>query len=97
MKNHRSAEQVVVLLRQADVDLGKGMAVPAVCRRLGISRQMYYRWRTWRGGIDPTMAKQLQELQKMNSRLKRLVPDRALDTRILKEADHPCASAAQLN
>jgi hypothetical protein len=41
MKNHRSAEQVVVLLRQADVDLGKGMAVPAVCRLLGISRQMY--------------------------------------------------------
>jgi hypothetical protein len=41
MKNHRSAEQVVVLLSQADVDLGKGMAVPGVCRRLGISRQMY--------------------------------------------------------
>ncbi len=25
------------------------------------------------------------------------MPDQALDTRILKEADRPCASAAQLN
>ena len=46
MKNRHSAEQIVGLLRQADVDLGKGMNVPDVCRRLGISQQTYYRWRT---------------------------------------------------
>jgi hypothetical protein len=34
MKKRRSAEQIVGLLRQADVDLGKGMNVPDVCRRL---------------------------------------------------------------
>jgi transposase-like protein len=46
MKKRRSAEQIVGLLRQADVDLGKGATVPDVCRRLGISQQTYYRWRT---------------------------------------------------
>ena len=54
MKKRRSAEQIVGLLRQADVDLGKGAMVPDVCRRLGISQQTYYRWRTrlcWLGGV----------------------------------------------
>lgn len=39
------------LLRQADVDLGKGSTVPDVRRRLGISQQTYYRWRTQFGGM----------------------------------------------
>ena len=41
------------------------------------------------GGMDPKMAKQLQELQKENSRLKKLVADQALDMLILKEAARP--------
>jgi hypothetical protein len=35
MKKRCSAEQLVGLLRQADVAIGKGMNVPDVCRRLG--------------------------------------------------------------
>jgi hypothetical protein len=65
------------------------MNVPDVCRRLGVSQQTYYRWRTKFGGMDPKMAKQLQELQKENSRLKRLVAGQALDMLILKEAARP--------
>ena len=42
-----------------------------------------------RGGMDPKMAKQLPELQKENSRLKKLVADQALDMLILKEAAGP--------
>ena len=34
MKKRRSAEQIVGLLRQADVDLRKGATVPDVCRQL---------------------------------------------------------------
>ena len=77
------------MLRQADVDLGKGQKVPEVCRQIGVSEQTYYRWRTKYGGMDPQMAKQLQELQKENARLKRLVADQALDMLILKEAARP--------
>jgi transposase-like protein len=89
MKKRRSTEQIVGLLRQAGVDLGKGSTVPDVCRRLGISQQTCYRWRTKFSGMDPRMAKQLQELQKENSRLKKLVADQALDMLILKEAARP--------
>ena len=89
MKKRHSAEQIVAKLRQADVDLGKGLKVPEVCRQLGISEQTYYRWRTKYGGMDPLMAKQMKELEKENGRLKKLVADQALDMLILKEAARP--------
>ena len=89
MKKRHSAEQVVAKLREADIQLGKGLRVPEVCKHLGISEQTYYRWRTKYGGMDPQMAKQLKELEKENSRLKRLVANQALDMLILKEAARP--------
>jgi len=89
MKKRHSPEQIVAKLRHADVELGKGLKVPAVCRQLEISEQTYYRWRTKYGGMDPQMAKQLKALEKENARLKRLVADQALDMVILKEAARP--------
>ena len=89
MKKRNSAEQIVAKLRHADVDLGKGSKVPEVCKQLGISEQTYYRWRQKYGGMDPQMAKQMKELEKENSRLKKLVADQALDMLILKEAARP--------
>jgi putative transposase len=89
MKKRHSAEQIVAKLREADVQLGKGFRVPEVCKQLSVSEQTYYRWRTKYGGMDPQMAKQLKELEKENSRLKRLVAEQALDMLILKEAARP--------
>ena len=89
MKKKHTPEQIVAKLRQADVELGKGLRVPAVCKRLGISEQTYYRWRTKYGGMDPQMAKRLKEMEKENQRLKKLVADQALDMAILKEAARP--------
>ena len=78
-------EQMVHILRQGDGDV----PVVELCRQHGISEQTYYRWRTKYGGMDPQMARQLQELQKENARLKRLVADQALDNQILREAARP--------
>jgi putative transposase len=89
MKKRFTPEQIVAKLRQADVDLGKGLKVPEVCKQLGISQQTYYRWRTKYGGMDPQMAKQLKALEKENTQLKKLVADQALDMAILKEAARP--------
>ncbi len=89
MKKRHSAEQIVAMLRQADVELGKGLKVPEVCKQLGISEQTYYRWRQKYGGMDPAMAKQFKELEKENTRLKQLVADQALDLQIIKEAARP--------
>ncbi len=89
MKKRHGAEQIVAKLRQADVELGKGLKVPEVCKHLGISEQTYYRWRQKYGGMAPEMARQLKALEKENVRLKKLVADQALDNQILKEAARP--------
>ena len=70
MKKRHGAEQIVAKLRQADVELGKGLKVPEVCKHLGISEQTYYRWRQKYGGMAPEMAKQMKALEKENVRLK---------------------------
>ncbi len=89
MNKRHTPEQIVAMLRQADIELGKGLRVPEACKKLGITEQTYYRWRQKYGGMDPQMAKQLKELEKENSRLKRLVANQALDMEILKEAARP--------
>jgi hypothetical protein len=45
----------------------------------------YYRWRKEYGGLNTTQAKKLKEMEKENTRLKRLVADLSLDNAILKE------------
>ena len=40
-----STEQIVSKLRQAEVELSRGLRTPAVCKKLGVSEQTYYRWR----------------------------------------------------
>ena len=46
-----STEQIVSKLRQAEVELSRGLRVPLVCKKLGISEQTYYRWRKEYGGL----------------------------------------------
>ncbi len=80
-----TTEQIVTKLRQAEVELGRGLRTPEMCKKLGISEQTYYRWRKEYGGLRLDQAKRLKELERENSRLKRLVADQALDNAILKE------------
>ena len=79
-------DQIIPMLRRADVELGKGKRVPEVCKLLGIAGQTYYRWRQKYGGMAPEMTKELKALQKENARLKKMVAEQALDMEILKEA-----------
>ena len=81
-----SPEQIIRKLREADSELAKGVAVPEICKALGIAENTYYRWRNQFGGIKADEMKRLKELEKENARLKALVADLALDKAILKEA-----------
>ena len=80
-----STEQIVTKLRQAEVELGRGLRTPQVCKKLDISEQTYYRWRREYGGLRLDQAKRLKTLEQENVRLKKLVADQALDNAILKE------------
>ena len=79
-------EQIINKLREAEILLSQGATVGEASRKLGIVEQTYYRWRKEYGGMRVEQAKRLQELEKENSRLKRLVADITLDNAILKEA-----------
>ncbi len=78
-------EQIIGKLRTAEIELAKGLATAEVVRKLGITERTYYRWRKEYGGLRLDQAKRLKELEKENTRLKRLVADPALDNAILKE------------
>ncbi len=73
-------------LRKAEVLLSQGATSVEASRKIGVTEQTYYRWRKEYGGMRLEQAKRLKELEKENSRLKKLVADISLDNAILKEA-----------
>jgi hypothetical protein len=54
-------EQIISMLREAEVALSQGQTVGQVCRVLGISEQSYYRWRREYGGLKIDQAKRLKD------------------------------------
>jgi putative transposase len=84
-KTH-TPEQVINKLREAEVELARGMKVPEVCRKLGIAEYTYYRWRKEYGGLRLDQARRFKDLERENARLKKLVADLSLDNAILREA-----------
>ena len=85
-KKKFTPEQIVSMLREAEVLLGKGQNIGEVCRTLGITDQTYYRWRKEYGGLRVDQAKRLKELEQENTRLKKVVADLIVVKAILKEA-----------
>ena len=86
MSRRRKPEQIINLLREAEVALSQGETIGQVCRRLGVSEQSYYRWRKEYGGLRTDQAKRLKDLEKENAQLRHVVLDLTLDKQILKEA-----------
>lgn len=80
-----TTEQIIGLLRQAEIMLSQGKTLDTVIREIGVTRNTYYRWRKDYGGMKMDQAKRLKELEVENSRLKRAVADLTLDNLILKE------------
>jgi putative transposase len=80
-KSRVSVAQIVYALKQAEM----GVAVPEVCRKLGISEQTFYVWKKRYGGMGAVEARQVLQLKDENRRLKQLVADLTLDKQMLQE------------
>ena len=78
-------EQIVTLLRQIEVAVANGKTTPQACKEAEITQQTYYRWRKEYGGLKLDQAKRLKELEKENTKLKRLVAELSLEKQILKD------------
>jgi putative transposase len=80
-----STEQIVAKLREAEKLQGQGATIPGVCKKLGVSEQTFYRWRSKYGALKEDEAHRLKALEQENSRLKRIVAEQALDISMLKD------------
>ncbi|GJM25768.1 MAG: transposase [Phycisphaerae bacterium] len=84
-----STEQIIHKLREAEVLIAQGKTISQACKQIGVTDQTYYRWRKEYGGLKTDQAKRLKELERENTRLKRLLVDAELDKAILREAANP--------
>ena len=80
-KSRYKEEQIIAVLKEVDA----GAKLQDVVRRLGISEQTYYRWKSKFGGMEVSDAKKLRALESENARLKRMVAEQALDIQMLKD------------
>ena len=83
MKKSKFADsQIIEALKRAEA----GVAVPEICRELGISAATFYKWRAKYGGMDTPMISRMKELELENARLKKMYAAERLKSEILKEA-----------
>jgi putative transposase len=79
-KSRYTEEQIIAVLKEVDA----GAKVRDVVRKLGITEQTYYRWKSKYGGMEVSDAKKLRALEDENRRLKQMVADQALDIQAMK-------------
>lgn len=76
-------EQIILALRKQE----SGQATVAqICREMGFSDATFYKYKRKFGGMNVSEAKRLRELERENSRLKRLLSERTLELDVLQDA-----------
>lgn len=79
-KSKFTEEQIIRALKEVDA----GAKVQEMIRRMGVSEQTFYRWKSKYGGLEVSDAKKLKGLEDENRRLKTMVADQALDIQALR-------------
>jgi len=74
--------QIMEALKRVDA----GLAVPEICRELGISTATFYKWHAKYGGMDTSMIARMKELEAENARLKKMYIEEKLKAEIVTEA-----------
>jgi putative transposase len=75
-------EQIISILREAEAGT---VTIEALCRKHAIAEATFYRWRSKYGGLEPSDAARLKELERENARLKKLLAERDLEIEVMKE------------
>ena len=82
MSTDLSSEQIVSILQEAE----RGeKPIKEICRIHNLTETTFYRWRRIYGGMSVPETQRLKELEKENTRLKRLLAERDLAIDSLQE------------
>ena len=65
--------------------MSKGASLANACEKIGVTDATFYRWRKLYGGMQVSQVKRLKEVEKENTRPRKLLADLSLDNAILKE------------
>ena len=80
-----SAEQVVLMLRQIEVQTAQGKSIAVACKEADVAEQSDSRWRKEYGGLKVDRARKMKDLERENARLRRLVADLSLEKQVLAD------------
>ena len=81
----RTPEEIIGKLREAEIILAQGSSTADACPQIGVSEQIYYRWRKEYGGLKTDQARRVKDLEKEYARLRRKISDLTL-TALLRSA-----------
>lgn len=83
MKRSRFTDsQIIEAIKRVE----SGLAVPELCRELGISSATFYKWRSKYGGMDVSLMARMKELEAENARLRKMYVEEKLKAEIVTEA-----------
>ena len=74
-------EQIGYAIKQSEL----GTKVEEICRKMGISDAIFYKWRQRYAGLGPSELRKLKQLEEENNKLKRLLADLSLDKAMLQD------------
>ena len=77
-----SDSQILAILKQAE----NGIPVTELCREHGMSSAAFYKWRSKYGGMDASLMARMKELERENTRLKKMYAEAQLKYEVIQEA-----------
>ena len=81
MKKRFTEEQIIGMIKEQEA----GLSVSEICRKYGIGKSTFFKWKSKFGGMSVSDAQRLKTLEQENNRLKRLLADAMLDISALKD------------
>jgi len=83
MKKSRFTDsQIIEALKRVEA----GLAVPELCREMGVSTATFYKWRSKFGGMDASLMARMKELEEENRRLRKMYVEEKLKAEVVSEA-----------
>ncbi|WWE76220.1 transposase [Burkholderia gladioli] len=81
-KSRFTDSQIMDALKRVEA----GLAVPDLCRELGISTATFYQWRSKYGGMDVSLIARMKELEAESARLRKMYVEEKIKAEIVAEA-----------